>query len=233
MSGPVFGLNNLAIPESLNQQDYWYRTEFTAPAAFAGRELMLEFKGINYYAEVWLNGEYLGHITGAFIRGQFAVTRRIKPGGGECAGGHGGAAARPRRAERAVDEIRAGRQWRRVVPGRADLCLHGGVGLDSGHPGPLHGSVAGRGVAGERAGDPGRQGCRAGLRRPRRAFASAGQVWGSHFSPLCRRVSPFLILAMGELVNSWAHWATRSVSRPRAAVRPRVEKRAVAEHRAS
>jgi hypothetical protein len=77
---PYFGLNNLAIPESLNKQDYWYRTEFTVPAAFAGRELWLQFGGINYYAEVWLNGEYLGHITGAFIRGEFNVTRLAKPG---------------------------------------------------------------------------------------------------------------------------------------------------------
>src|SRR5215213_8019394 len=29
---PDYGLNNFAIPESLNKQDYWYRTEFT-PAA--------------------------------------------------------------------------------------------------------------------------------------------------------------------------------------------------------
>ena len=27
-----YGLNNLAIPESLNRQDYWYRAEFPAPA---------------------------------------------------------------------------------------------------------------------------------------------------------------------------------------------------------
>ena len=25
---PDFGLNNMAIPESLNKQDYWYRIEF-------------------------------------------------------------------------------------------------------------------------------------------------------------------------------------------------------------
>src|SRR5450755_1994965 len=28
---PDYGLNNLAIPESLNKQDYWYRAEFRAP----------------------------------------------------------------------------------------------------------------------------------------------------------------------------------------------------------
>jgi hypothetical protein len=70
---PYFGLNNRLIPEALNKQDYWYRTEFTLPKNFSGRHLTLQFNGINYYAEVWFNGQYLGHITGAFIRGTFDV----------------------------------------------------------------------------------------------------------------------------------------------------------------
>ena len=71
---PYFGLNNRLTPETLNKQDYWYRTEFTIPENFSGRHLTLQFNGINYYAEVWFNGHYLGHITGAFIRGKFEVT---------------------------------------------------------------------------------------------------------------------------------------------------------------
>jgi hypothetical protein len=78
---PYFGLNNLLIPESLNKQDYWYRTEFTVPKKFSSRKLTLQFNGINYYAEVWFNGQYLGHITGAFIRGDFDVTRLAKADG--------------------------------------------------------------------------------------------------------------------------------------------------------
>jgi hypothetical protein len=77
---PYYGLNNLLISEDLNKQDYWYRSEFDLPKNFSGRELTLQFKGINYYAEVWFNGEYLGHITGAFIRGNFDVTKLAKPG---------------------------------------------------------------------------------------------------------------------------------------------------------
>jgi len=34
---PDYGLDNLAIPESLNRQDYWYRSEFVAPAQLGGR----------------------------------------------------------------------------------------------------------------------------------------------------------------------------------------------------
>ncbi len=80
---PDFGLNNLAIPESLNKQDYWYRNEFTAPAAAASgdaRHIELTFQGINYRATVWLNGTRLGEIKGAFNRGTFDVTSVLKPG---------------------------------------------------------------------------------------------------------------------------------------------------------
>jgi hypothetical protein len=76
---PDYGLNNLAIPESLNKQDYWYRTEFKAPEGTSGRRLTLTFEGINYIAEVWLNGSPLVTITGAFIRGIFDITDVIKP----------------------------------------------------------------------------------------------------------------------------------------------------------
>jgi hypothetical protein len=77
---PEYGLNNLAIPESLNKQDYWYRSEFTATADWKGHRLTLTFEGINYAAEVWLNGKRMGTIKGAFIRGVFDVTEAIKAG---------------------------------------------------------------------------------------------------------------------------------------------------------
>ena len=75
---PDYGLNNLAIPESLNKQDYWYRVEFRAPKSARGRRLTLTFEGINYEAAVWLNGQALGTIKGAFIRGRFDVTAVVK-----------------------------------------------------------------------------------------------------------------------------------------------------------
>jgi len=76
-----YGLNNLAIPESLAHQDYWYRVEFPTPAVSAGQRLALTFEGINYAAEVWLNGKNLGSVTGAFLRGVFDVTGRVKADG--------------------------------------------------------------------------------------------------------------------------------------------------------
>ncbi|HMA52258.1 MAG TPA: LamG-like jellyroll fold domain-containing protein, partial [Magnetospirillaceae bacterium] len=77
---PDFGLNNMAIPESLARQSYWYRSEFEAPADLAGRHLLLNFEGVNYAAEIWLNGQRLGDMKGAFKRGRFDVTSALQPG---------------------------------------------------------------------------------------------------------------------------------------------------------
>lgn len=71
---PYYGLNNLAIPESLARQDYWYRTSFAVPAEAAGKALALRFDGINYAAEVWINGAAAGSMKGAFARGRFTFT---------------------------------------------------------------------------------------------------------------------------------------------------------------
>ena len=76
---PGYGLNNMAIPDSIGRQDWWYRTEFNAPAALPPRQT-LTFNGINYIADIWLNGEQLGTITGAFTRGQFDVTGKLRQG---------------------------------------------------------------------------------------------------------------------------------------------------------
>ena len=71
---PLHGLNNLSISEKYCRQDWWYRRVFAVPAGLEGQRLWLEFDGINYAAEVWLNGKKVGDIKGAFIRGQFDVT---------------------------------------------------------------------------------------------------------------------------------------------------------------
>ena len=73
---PDFGLDNLAIPEKLNKQDYWYRVVFRTPET-TRRDLRLRFDGINYRAEVWLNGARLGETTGAFLRGVFDASSAL------------------------------------------------------------------------------------------------------------------------------------------------------------
>ena len=77
---PLYGENMRAIPESLNKATYWYRTTFLVPVADRGRLLWLHFGGINYSAEIWVNGHDVGSMRGAFIRGDFNITSYVRPG---------------------------------------------------------------------------------------------------------------------------------------------------------
>lgn len=75
---PYFGLNNLQIPDTLCRQQWWYRSSFIIPAVQKNKRVHLNFNGINYRAVVWVNGNNLGTINGAFMRGSFDVTKYIK-----------------------------------------------------------------------------------------------------------------------------------------------------------
>ncbi|MBZ5706523.1 MAG: beta galactosidase jelly roll domain-containing protein [Acidobacteriia bacterium] len=73
---------NLATPEELWKQDWWYRTTFTAPA---GQEVYsLIFKGINYRADIWLNGHRVAsrwQAVGMYNEFEFDVTEFVVAGG--------------------------------------------------------------------------------------------------------------------------------------------------------
>jgi len=79
---PLYGENDRenVIPESLVHTSYWYRTQIRVPRAYRGRHIWLNFDGINYSADVWVNGTQVGSIRGAFIRGVFDITAQVKPG---------------------------------------------------------------------------------------------------------------------------------------------------------
>jgi len=56
---------------------WWYRTEFQVPQDFRGRKLWLHFNGINYKANVWLNGRKLADVkdvAGAYRIYEFEAT---------------------------------------------------------------------------------------------------------------------------------------------------------------
>jgi hypothetical protein len=79
---PLYGENDRPnkIPESLCRTSYWYRTTFTVPESYTGHRVWLNFEGINYHADVWVNGTKVGAMTGAFIRGNFDISSLAKPG---------------------------------------------------------------------------------------------------------------------------------------------------------
>ncbi len=101
---PYNGMNNMLIPDasdSFNHQyhleqysflpnepnpwkkPYWYRSFFTVPVSDAGKRFQLIFKGINYRAEVWLNGSLVAdsaRMVGMFAEYSFNVSRQILTG---------------------------------------------------------------------------------------------------------------------------------------------------------
>ena len=77
---PNYGRNQLYVSDSFFYSDFWYRTEFLPPALARGKMAWLNFDGINWKAEVFLNGERIGRIEGGFMRGRFDVTTRLRPG---------------------------------------------------------------------------------------------------------------------------------------------------------
>ncbi len=69
------------VPQDLYKQDWWYRTVFTAPAGHS--VYTLDFPGINYRAEIWINGHQVAdtrQIVGMYVAHQLNVTEWIKPG---------------------------------------------------------------------------------------------------------------------------------------------------------
>jgi beta-galactosidase/beta-glucuronidase len=80
IADPNFGENQYAISDSYFTADFWYRDEFTAPAMAAGRHAWLNFDGVNWKAEVFLNGQRVGFIDGGFMRGRFDVTSLLHAG---------------------------------------------------------------------------------------------------------------------------------------------------------
>ncbi len=82
---PIGGnFSNIAMqPDSPYAVSWWYRKQFAAPATYAGKTIWLNFKGINYRANVWLNGKQIANsdnIAGAWRTYEFNVTEAVKPG---------------------------------------------------------------------------------------------------------------------------------------------------------
>jgi exo-1,4-beta-D-glucosaminidase len=77
--------SNLPMPpDSPYLVSWWYRKRFTIPAADKEKTVWLNFKGINYRANIWLNGKEIANsdrVAGAWRTYEFNVTEAIKPGG--------------------------------------------------------------------------------------------------------------------------------------------------------
>lgn len=97
---PFFGMNLRAIPgttypigkifanmpmpdDSPYKCSWWYRTEFHLPLQLQGRNIWLHFDGINYRANIWLNGKQIAssdQVAGAYRTYEFNVKDAVHAG---------------------------------------------------------------------------------------------------------------------------------------------------------
>ncbi len=69
-----------AASESFFNSDFWYRRTFVLPTAFSGRRIQIHLDGINWKAEIYLNGHHIHRIEGAFRRGEADITPYLHEG---------------------------------------------------------------------------------------------------------------------------------------------------------
>ena len=89
---PYFGVNMTQIPgyqegswlrmadDSPFRSSWWFRTEFTGPAISENEQVTLHFDGLNYKANIWLDGEKIAGedtVQGMFRRFEFNVTKQV------------------------------------------------------------------------------------------------------------------------------------------------------------
>lgn len=76
--------SNVAMPpDSPFAVPWWYRKAFVLPASYKGKTLWLNFQGINYRANVWLNGKLIAtsqEVAGAWRTYEFNITDIAKAG---------------------------------------------------------------------------------------------------------------------------------------------------------
>ena len=105
---PRIGLNNYLIPDVSDefnvrmdlskynylksgrnpwQDPYWYRTEVVLPKSYRGKKVWLILNGINYRADVWVNGRQVADkkdIVGMFRRFKLDITGYAHAGANNC-----------------------------------------------------------------------------------------------------------------------------------------------------
>jgi exo-1,4-beta-D-glucosaminidase len=78
---PFYGQNFEKLTDARMDKPWWFRKEFTLPETENGKNVVLKLHGINYKANVWLNGVLIAdstQIIGPFRIIELDITRHIK-----------------------------------------------------------------------------------------------------------------------------------------------------------
>lgn len=84
---PFFGMNNELIPDiyetGAEYYTFWFQNDFELPARNPGQQVWLKFRGINYKANIFLNGKRVNTDTheGMFLREKYLITNLLNEQG--------------------------------------------------------------------------------------------------------------------------------------------------------
>ena len=79
-------MNNNLIPDvydtGRDYYTYWFYNEFQTPEIKDGQEVWLNFRGINYFADIFLNGKRVNSDThqGMYLREKYLITSLLNKG---------------------------------------------------------------------------------------------------------------------------------------------------------
>lgn len=80
---PYFGRNMLKVDEAQFRHPWWFRTTFQLSPEDLGKQVSLRFNGINYRAELWVNGEQVAgkdEFAGAYRMFTFNIDSYVRAG---------------------------------------------------------------------------------------------------------------------------------------------------------
>lgn len=61
----------------------WYKKEFILPKSFNNKRVLLNFDSVDYYAKVWVNGQFVGSHKGGYVSFNFDITDQLIEGNNE------------------------------------------------------------------------------------------------------------------------------------------------------
>jgi beta-glucuronidase len=80
MVSPAASWNDQLLEDGVrdNLGPAWYQVSFGLPWGFPGRQLSLRFGSVNYLADVWLNGVFLGRHEGGHMAFAFDASEQLR-----------------------------------------------------------------------------------------------------------------------------------------------------------
>ena len=75
---PESKLSGVSYTDFINQM--WYQRSLSIPAEWQGKKILLNFGAVDYFAEIFIDGEFVGNHCGGSSSFSIDLTRSVKPG---------------------------------------------------------------------------------------------------------------------------------------------------------